>query len=322
MTRLLYVLSASHSGSTLLSMLLNAHPDVVTAGELKAEHFGDPDHYRCSCHALLKECAFWRAVADCMHSRGHEFSIIDAKTHFGSMDSGWVRRLLRPLVRDALTERVRDAVLAFSPVWRRGLPRMLRRSADLVHCVAEVAHAKVVVESSKVGLRLKYLARCADLDITVIRLIRDGRAVALTYMRPDEFADARDAKLRGGGTGVNRDTRLSMDDAAREWRRSNEEAEALLQQLPGLRVIQVRYEDLCNAPVDTVNLIFGELGLDTITSLTGFRSLPHHVIGNGMRLDTDNRVELDDRWRNALVATELSTFNRVAGDLNSRYGYQ
>ena len=322
MTRLLYVMSASHSGSTLLSMLLNAHPDVVTAGELKAEHFGDPDRYRCSCHALLKECVFWQTVADRMHSRGHIFSITDAQTHFGSMDSGWVRRLLRPLVRGALTERGRDLALWISPTWRRGLPRMLRRSADLVHCVAEVANAKVVVESSKVGLRLKYLTKCADLDITVIRLIRDGRAVALTYMRPDEFADARDARLRGGGTGVNGDMRLSMDDAAREWRRSNEEAEALLEQIPGLRVIQVRYEDLCNAPVDAVNHIFGLLGMDRITSLSDFRSLPHHVIGNGMRLDTDSRVELDDRWRNALVPTELSTFSRVAGDLNSRYGYQ
>ena len=322
MTRLVYVLSASHSGSTLLSMLLNTHPAVVTAGELKAEHLGDPDRYRCSCHELLKECPFWRTVANRMRSRGHEFFITDAQTHFGSMDSAWVTRLLRPLVRDALTERMRDAALSFSPVWRRGLPRMLRRSADLVHCVAEVADAEVVVESSKLGLRLKYLARCDDLDITIVRLIRDGRAVALTYMRPDEFADARDAKLRGGGAGVNRDTRLSMDAAAREWRRSNEEAEALLQQLPAVRVIQVHYEDLCHTPVDTVNLIFTQLGLCTISSLENFRSLPHHVIGNGMRLDTDNRVVLDDRWRNALVTTELSTFARVAGDLNSRYGYQ
>ena len=303
-------------------MLLNAHPSVVTAGELKAEHLGDRDRYRCSCHELLKECSFWRTVADCMHSRGHEFSITDAQTHFGSMDSVWVKRLLQPLVRDALSERMRDTALSLSPVWRRGLPRMLRRSADLVHSVAEVADAEVVVESSKLGLRLKYLARCDDLDITIVRLIRDGRAVALTYMRPDEFADARDAKLRGGGTGVNRDTRLSMDEAAREWRRSNEEAEALLQQLPGVRVIQVHYEELCTNPVDTVNLIFNQLGLNTIDSLANFRSLPHHVIGNGMRLDNYNRVVLDDRWRNALVTTELSTFTRVAGDLNSRYGYQ
>jgi len=322
MTRLVYVLSASHSGSTLLSMLLNAHPGVVTAGELKAECFGDLDRYRCSCHDLLKECTFWRSVADLMNARGHDFSITNARTHFGTMDSAWVRRLIRPLVRDVFTEAMRDLALSLSPVWRRGLPQMLRRSADLVHCVAEVAGAEVVVESSKVGLRLKYLAQCEDLDLHVIRLIRDGRAVALTYMRPDEFADARDAKLRGGGTGVNLDTRLSMDEAAREWRRSNEEAEALLQQLPGVRVMQVHYESLCNSPLDTVNSVFSELGLQSVTSLDNFKALPHHVIGNGMRLDTDNRVVLDDRWRSALAAPELSTFARVAGDLNSRYGYQ
>jgi hypothetical protein len=39
----------------------------------------------------------------------------------------------------------------------------------------------VLVDSSKVGIRLKYLLRIPEIDIRVIRVIRDGRAVALTY---------------------------------------------------------------------------------------------------------------------------------------------
>ena len=34
--RLAYVLAPSHSGSTLLAMLLASHPDVTTVGELNA----------------------------------------------------------------------------------------------------------------------------------------------------------------------------------------------------------------------------------------------------------------------------------------------
>jgi len=60
----------------------------------------------------------------------------------------------------------------------------------------------------------------------VIRLIRDGRAVALTYMDPAGFADAKDPSLRAGGMGGDRRReKLTMAQAAREWRRSNEEAE-------------------------------------------------------------------------------------------------
>ena len=57
-TRLFYILAASHSGSTLLAMLLGSHPDVCTAGELKAASVGDVDAYRCSCGAPILQCGF------------------------------------------------------------------------------------------------------------------------------------------------------------------------------------------------------------------------------------------------------------------------
>ncbi|MEZ5597655.1 MAG: sulfotransferase [Pseudomonadales bacterium] len=322
MPRLVYVMAASHSGSTLLAMLLNAHPQVVTAGELKAVNLGDPERYRCSCHALLKSCDFWQAVNREMVASGHDFRIHDlARTHFDVFRSTWIQRLLRPLVRAQAWERLRELALTLSPEWRHGLPIMLQRSRDLVHAVARVAGAEVVVESSKVGMRLKMLAEHTDLDIHVVRLIRDGRAVALTYMRPAEFADAKDASLRGGGTGANHDHTLDMAASAREWRRSNEEAEALLAQLPGLPVIQLNYETLCSDPLQEVNRVFAALGLSPIATLDGFRDVPHHVIGNGMRLDTDSRIVLDDRWRQTLSEDELHTFAAVAGGLNRSYGY-
>lgn len=322
MTRLVYVMAASHSGSTLLSMLLNVHPKVVTAGELKAENLGDPLRYRCSCHALLQACPFWDRVNRQMAEAGHPgFRICDAQSHFASIPSAYARRLLRPLVRGPAMERLRDLALWFSPAWRRGKVRLLRRSVDLVHAVARTAGVDTVVESSKIGLRLKYLASTGELDIHVIRLIRDGRAVALTYMEPEEFADARNASLRGGGTGKNRDHRLSMDAAANEWRRSNEEAEALLPRLNRVGVSQVRYEALCADPLGTLNRLFVELGLAPVATLDDFRSAPHHVIGNGMRLDTDNRIELDERWRQRLTGVELAAFDAVAGTLNTKYGY-
>ena len=294
----------------------------MTAGELKASNLGDPLRYRCSCHALLRECGFWSAVNARMQALGHkDFQIWDAGTHFDSIDSAYAQRLLRPLVRAPWLEHGRDLALSLSPGWRGGRKRLLRRSVDLVHAVAAVAGVGTVVESSKVGLRLKYLAGTGELDIHVVRLVRDGRAVALTYMRPGEFADARDARLRGGGTGLNRDHRLSMTEAATEWRRSNEEAEALLPQLHGVPVTQVRYESLCEDPLATVNRIFADLGVTRLGTLTDFRGVEHHVIGNGMRLDTDSRITLDDRWRQHLTPAELDTFASVAGGLNDQYGY-
>ena len=321
MTRLMYVVAASHSGSTLLSMLLNTHPRVATAGELKAVNLGDPARYRCSCHEFIMHCDHWQRVNAAMQARGHDFRIWDAQTHFDSIDNAYVQRLLRPLVRPRAVEMLRQAALNLSPAWRAGNQRLMHRSVDLVRSFAEVAGVDVVVESSKIGQRLLQLSRYGGLKIHVVRMIRDGRAVALTYMRPGEFADAKDEKLRGGGGGGYCDSELPMADAAREWRRSNEEAEALLPQLDVESITTVRYEDLCLDPAATLNKIYTDAGLEPIAEIGAFQDVPHHVIGNGMRLDRESHITLDERWRSTLSAEALGVFDDVAGALNRAYGY-
>jgi hypothetical protein len=227
--KLAYILSASHSGSTLLAMLLNSHPGVCSVGELKATSLGDVARYRCSCGELIRECRFWVRVSAAMAKRGLPFNITDAGTHYAGDGSPYVRRLLKPLHRGSVLEAVRDTALGLSPAWRRHLPRLQRTNAALVESLLEVTGKEVVVDSSKIGLRLKFLLRNPDLDVRVIRLIRDGRGVALAYTDPARFADATDPRRRGGGCGGDRSgERLSMAEAAREWRRSNEEAECVL----------------------------------------------------------------------------------------------
>lgn len=82
MTELAYILAASHSGSTLLSMLLGSHPRVATVGELKlsASAMGKISRYRCSCGEFIRQCNFWRKVKKGMAARGFEFDIADAGT--------------------------------------------------------------------------------------------------------------------------------------------------------------------------------------------------------------------------------------------------
>src|SRR5467141_2186105 len=97
MTRLTYILAASHSGSTLLTMLLGAHPEAFTVGELKATNLGDPKRYRCSCGQLIKNCAFWARVSSAMESKGFPFDITSAGTNFLACESPYARRLLKRL---------------------------------------------------------------------------------------------------------------------------------------------------------------------------------------------------------------------------------
>lgn len=321
--RLVYVLAASHSGSTLLAMLLNSHPDVCTVGELKATSFGDPEKYRCSCRRLIKECPFWKGIRQDMAARGFDFDITNAGTDVYTGMSPYVRRLLRPLHRGPALEAVRDLLLNLSPVWRQNLPKILARNLALVQSVAARTGKKVIVDSSKIGIRLKYLLRIPELNIRVIRAIRDGRGVALTYMDPACFADASDPSLRQGGMGGNRvGERLTMEQAAKEWRRSNEEAEEALKLLDRSQYTVNYYEKLCRNSNEALDQLFTFIGVDPEKRNKEFRMVEHHVVGNGMRLDSVNEIRLDERWRANLSPADINSFNSIAGDLLHRLGYK
>jgi len=321
--KLAYILAASHSGSTLLAMILGSHPEIATVGELKFTALGDVERYRCSCREEIRKCAFWAGVVEDMAARGFDFDLNNAGTDFGSIGSGYARKLLLPLHRGKGMEGVRDLALLLSPVWRRDYRKIQEKNAELIACIAGRMGKRMVVDSSKVAVRLKYLLRNPDIDVKVVRLIRDGRAVGLTYMDSARFADAADQHLRGGGMGIDGDyPRLSMQDAAWEWRRSNEEAEILLNGIDKSRWIEVRYEAFCQDPQSETSRIFSFLRTDPVDSMACFRSAVHHVVGNGMRLDTRREVILDERWRDILSRENLSVFEAVAGKLNRRLGYK
>jgi hypothetical protein len=320
--RLVYILSASHSGSTLLAMLLGSHTNIVTVGELKATNLGDINRYRCSCGALIQQCEFWNQVRQVMREEGYSFDIANTSTDFFGINSAYVRYLLRPLVRGPILEGLRDLALKISPIWRRSLTSIQKQNLALIRIVCRLANARVIVDSSKIGLRLKYLLQNPELDIKIIRLIRDGRAVAMTYTDPAGFADSENPELRAGGMGGNRDSeKMSINQAAREWRRSNEEAQQILARVPSDRWIEIRYEHLCRNSEATLARIFRFIGVEPHSAVKAFRSKAMHVLGNGMRLDSCNEIKVDQRWKQQMTSHQLAQFEAIAGTLNQRYGY-
>ena len=322
MTQLAYILAASHSGSTLLTMLLNSHPEVATIGQLCPSHVEDLSWYLCSCGTRIRECHFWQWVVSAMRERGIDFHLEEFGTGFRMPDSRIATTLLGPLHRGLALELLRDIGLRLFSPWPSRIPEIIRANEILVEVIIEYYHARLFVDKGNRALRLKYLLRIPSFDLKVIRLIRDGRGVALTYMDPAGFADAKDPALRGGGSGGQReDERLSMAQAAHQWLRCNEEAENVLRRLDKSQWIEIRYEELCKDKENTLGRLFEFLGLDPDKRVREFRMVEHHVVGNGMRLDTTSEILLDERWRDKLTEHDLRVFDDVAGEMNKRYGY-
>ena len=319
--KLVYLAAASHSGSTMTAMLLGAHPDLCSVGELKAANLGHRDSYLCSCKTLVSECSFWQGVKHKMAARGHQFCITDAGTDIRVGASPYVLRLLKPLVRNSTMELIRDALLSLSPVWRKQLPLLQKRNVDYVFSIAEQARVDTVVDSSKIGIRLKYLLKNPELDVKVIWVVRDGRGVSLAYKNPSEFADAKNPKFRGGGAGKTQEKGRGIEVGAHEWVRCNQETEAVLATIPKENWMQVHYEDICNNTEVTLDTLFDFIGVDPTKKRLDFKTVEHHVVGNGMRLDDSEKIKLDERWKTQLNEQELDKYLQIAGEYHKKMGY-
>jgi hypothetical protein len=68
--RVVFIAALSHSGSTLLDMMLGSHPEFVGLGEMYAyldprfRHLEHSDRTRCSCGSVVDRCAFWGRVGE------------------------------------------------------------------------------------------------------------------------------------------------------------------------------------------------------------------------------------------------------------------
>lgn len=300
MTDWAYILSPSYSGSTLLTFLLAGHPEVATIGELKASAMGDVDSYVCSCGMRIRECSFWQRVGEELAHRRLSFDLSDFGTRFRLPKRPLADRFMRSRFRGRVFESARDLALRVLPGARRGYRRIIDRNRTLSEVILHIQGGTIFLDGSKEPIRLKYLLGSAFCDIKVIYLIRDGRGTANSYMKHYS---------------------TSMPTAAREWRLTHEAIDRLVSCLPAGSWIKVHYEELCRDADGTLASIFAFLGLDAARAVRDYQSVEHHILGNSMRLRGTSEIRLDEKWKATLTPTDIETFQRLAGDLNRRYGY-
>jgi hypothetical protein len=300
--RVVYVAGSGHTGSTLLAMLLNAHPQIVSVGETsikpKIRRRGDGATQKCSCGALIVECAFWQDVFRRVNDAGIDFS-----AHRWNNDYRLAQPVMhRILSRDSGYKPIRFLQhwsADYLPVYRRHVHKTDRVNVEFIRAVLQTARADVFVDTSKHVLRLCRLMAQPQLDVNVITLVRDVRGYAAS------------AKRRG----------LSIMDAAETWRKDQEMIADVTQHLDPDHKLRLRYEDLCVDPEKMLRQLYRFCRVDDIEPVTSLLSEDHHVIGNSMRFQGNIRPRLDETWRSRLAADEQQRVLGIAGRVNQEFGY-
>lgn len=295
-----YVMSHAFSGSTLMSFLLGAHPEIATVGELGIAPGIDVEDFLCSCGQPIRTCPFWKSVSASMEERGLDFDVRRAGLRFRVEGDVVADRLLRAGTRGRILELIRAVAIRVWPNAHWELRRLLHRHESLVAVVAKIRNRDVFVDISKRPGNLIHLRRIQAFDVRVIRLMRDARAVVSSCMK---------------------NLGMTPEEAARSWMRFFEESENAIRLFDSACNRTIRYEDLCVNPVSVLAEIQRWIGVTPYSQVPDFRAVEHHIIGNRMRLQSVSEVRLDDSWRRSLTKSELELVEQIAGTVNRRLGY-
>jgi len=303
-----FIAGVGRSGTTLLDRLLGSTPKLHSGGELGAVwNHGLVEDRLCSCGARFSCCPFWQAVGTNSFSslRADEIDTVVRYTHSVFR----TQKMWRILFGRSRRSLVNSAPSAFFETTERLYQRVL-----------DVSARQVVVDSSKLPMYLVLLEHIPSVDLHVVHLVRDPRAVAHSWLRPlVSDPDGRTSMPRFGA--AKSAVLWLITNAAVEWI-------AWWLEVPYVRV---RYEDLVKDPAWIVRQLRSEILRATEYGDQEVRNtnnedidldIVHSISGNPMRFRQGRMSIVEDvewqtgpRSRKAIVAA-------ITFPLRWRYGYR
>jgi len=292
---ILYIDSYMRSGSTLLGMLLGAQPGITYLGEVRnfQEHW--LNRKRCYCGYDLNACPFWAGIIARLEISP---TVFETKTD---------RSPAHKLVKYASVLNTASCFISllgrFFPSIRREY-RVIENISRIYELVLSQKKLVFLCDSSHRSTQAKLLWLHYRDRFKIIHLVRDGRGVTNSVMKRK---------------------RISMEQAARTWKRSN--IFTLITQIgiPKQNLIRVRYEDICSNPEIELKRICDFGGVDSNEVSTQLTSAMFHFVGGSSTIRDfgaqEHEIALDERWKVELTDEDKNVFDQIAGRINRLYGY-
>jgi Sulfotransferase domain len=304
-----FIGGSGRTGSTLIERLLGQLPGVCNVGEVVfLWERGLQRGERCGCGSPLPECPFWRKVGE---------------RAFGGWDSFGLERFLA--LKQSIDRNRFVPLLAARSPGANGEAMIRAREyagtyALLYRAIREISGCPIIVDSSKHASLAFCLRTAADIDLRVVHVVRDSRAVAYSWTRrvrrPEADVAATDAQ-------THMDT-FSPGKSAMVWNALNLGFHLLAAR--GIPATLIRYEDFVAAPVTAMHGLAEFAGakpeLSFMTGEHADLAAAHSASGNPMRFAAGRTsFRLDDEWRTRLGRADRALVTALTLPLLARYGY-
>ena len=297
--KVVFLISAPYSGATLLSILMNQHPEISSDGEIFPYIRGS--EVICSCGKPQIECEYYRTVASSM-IRTDKNEYDDRIFYYVPryINNYYLSRSFEGFWINDLAHKVRNFI-SLIPRFKKLEDEFLTHHIELFSKSLKLRNASVYFDGSKSVRRAEFFAE-KKLTSKMIYLIRDGRAFCSSFLKNKELSQSC----------------LSM--AAKVWQQSIKKVDVLIRRLPNVKILDVRYNDLCKSPERELKRIWAFLGLNYEEAFLEYHRNDMHILGNRMRNEYTGMIREDQSWKtqmsqedilllNSLLERELSRFN-------------
>jgi hypothetical protein len=302
--KVLYVAGLGRSGSTLLGNVLGQVEDFVSVGEVRTiwQH-GLIQNKVCGCGRLFSECEFWQLILD------------EAYGGMGKVDPYRMTELRESWAR------TKHIPLMLTPPGKRLISQRLAEYVDnlerLYRAVQTTTDSRVIVDTSKFPSYGFTVSLIPSVDLHVVHLVRDPRAVAHSWLRKKLMPDPETPEY------IPRDTPTGT---SMRWTARNLGTELFWRCYPE-RYLLLRYEDFVAQPQKALRRVL-ELVDESSTPLPHVAEhevelgINHNIWGNPNRFQ-GGPVQLrpDDEWIFKMRQRDKSLVTLLTLLLLTRYGY-
>lgn len=191
----------------------------------------------------------------------------------------------------------------------------------LYQAIQAVSEKTIIVDSSKIIIRPYALLKSQIIDLYLCHLIRDGRGVVWSHMKPKERE-----KKQAAGRPKDYYPRHPQQITIR-WLVTNLVADWMINQAGKRHGITVLYEQMIQDPEGQLNRIGSLVGEDYSEIGRRLKAGQHMYIGNmaagnSIRMAKSITLKSDVEWADKLPDDAKTSFWHIAGWLDQRYGYK
>jgi hypothetical protein len=290
--KVLYIAGWGRSGSTILGNILGEIDGFFHAGEVgKICKIGLSYNWNCGCGLPFKQCKLWKRILKNIQLKKHTKMML-------SLERCVHNRQVPLLIINPKYKRISRKIKNKTPILE-----------ELYKSIQYVTHSKVIVDSSKTVSYAYVLNKISKINLYIIHLVRDPRAIAYSWRKKIKQMHI-----------------FSPTYSSINWLNRNIASEFFKKE-KNINFLQISYENFITEPKKIIRNIlnFVEEKASNLPFVDKYKvklNTNHTIWGNPNRIKTGIiKLKFDNEWKTKMKLKHKLLVTILTFPLLLKYGY-